>query len=717
MASAGDDGNVLLWTQSDKLIKEFGQDSSDFEDSKETWKLKNACRSNTSEIYDLNWSPNSKFIITGSMDNIARIYNSSNCQCIRQIAEHNHYIQGVAWDPKNEFLATQSSDRSIHIYSLKDKDGLFTLNNYYKFSKSDVSSRKLTSASSSTSTASMSTLQSPKSKIFQNNNLDDDIDNSFHHQPIASPMRPPSHSRKLSTSSTSSIRTIGTTTTTVSPNPLLLQSSSASSVLPIPLPAVRTMESPLINLKQSSIFYHNETLPSFFRRLTFSPDGSLLFTPSGLFKTSSTNSNSNSNLRSNSQSQSSPSIIDLTTNTNTLNNDKEKEKEQERDEISNTVFIYSRAGLNKPPIAHLPGLKKPSVAISFSPIFYKLRKTSVKTQNLKLGIKNINISEGENSSISKLKIHDKENKNSKEEQQPVFKLPYRMIYAVATQDTVIIYDTQQKLPIGIATNLHYAIFTDLSWSNDGNTLLITSTDGFCSVVVFKDGLLGEVYNIDNNVNVYDEKLINNDSLIKNNYNSLPPPPTTPKHIDTFMNHNHNHNIQSFFNSTNTNNESNIISSSSSSSPQKSISDILTPTVSTIPSVVSIGGGFQSLTTPPHTPSTAQVSISSWVNSTQTAVSNNNNNKGRSNSNDNTIRRTDTIIDIDEDIVLISDDEKSTENENGSIIIDNESQNYDNNINNKEYTKQERNIGEKSKDRNQDDKEKKKKRRIVPELIS
>lgn len=36
------------------------------------------CRSSSgAEIYDLAWSPDGLFFITGSMDNVARIYNAS----------------------------------------------------------------------------------------------------------------------------------------------------------------------------------------------------------------------------------------------------------------------------------------------------------------------------------------------------------------------------------------------------------------------------------------------------------------------------------------------------------------------------------------------------------------------------------------------------------------------------------------------------------------
>lgn len=36
------------------------------------------CRSSGAEIYDLAWSPDGVYFITGSMDNIARIYNAQS---------------------------------------------------------------------------------------------------------------------------------------------------------------------------------------------------------------------------------------------------------------------------------------------------------------------------------------------------------------------------------------------------------------------------------------------------------------------------------------------------------------------------------------------------------------------------------------------------------------------------------------------------------------
>lgn len=68
-----------------------------------------------------------------------------------------------------------------------------------------------------------------------------------------------------------------------------------------------------------------------------------------------------------------------------------------------------------------------------------------------------------------------------------------MIFAVATKCSVYLYDTQQKIPFGLISNIHYTRLTDLSWSNDGKVLLVSSTDGYCSIVHFSNGELGKIY--------------------------------------------------------------------------------------------------------------------------------------------------------------------------------------------------------------------------------
>ena len=66
--------------------------------------------------------------------------------------------------------------------------------------------------------------------------------------------------------------------------------------------------------------------------------------------------------------------------------------------------------------------KKPSIAVRWNPVPYKLTTPS-----------------------------------------PFVKLPYRFVYAVTTQDSVYIYDTQQTTPLAYLSQLHYSTLTDIAW--------------------------------------------------------------------------------------------------------------------------------------------------------------------------------------------------------------------------------------------------------------
>lgn len=210
---------------------------------------------------------------------------------------------------------------------------------------------------------------------------------------------------------------------------------------------------------KNAALYANETYTSFFRRLTFAPDGSLLFTPAGQYRTSNFSDGAKT-----------------------------------ADDVINTVYIYTRAGLNRPPIAHLPGHKKASIAVKCSPIFYTMRLTSKPTINI-----TIDTSSAEEAisplpdallSLKPPTTHsameppppaaipspndlirptssprplENDPGASAPGPAPAFALPYRVVYAVATQDAVLVYDTQQMTPITVVSNLHFATFTDLTW--------------------------------------------------------------------------------------------------------------------------------------------------------------------------------------------------------------------------------------------------------------
>ena len=103
-------------------------------------------------------------------------------------------------------------------------------------------------------------------------------------------------------------------------------------------------------------------------------------------------------------------------------------------------------------------------------------------------------------------------------------MPYRYIFAIATEDSVYFYDTQNIRPFGYVTGIHYSNLSDLSWSSDGTALCITSIDGFCSFVYFKQSELGKIYNEpiemhETKENVSDENAnkINDESIVIINF--------------------------------------------------------------------------------------------------------------------------------------------------------------------------------------------------------
>ncbi|KZV54477.1 hypothetical protein F511_18962 [Dorcoceras hygrometricum] len=161
-----------------------------------------------------------------------------------------------------------------------------------------------------------------------------------------------------------------------------------------------------------SHLFHDETLPSFFRRLSWSPDGSFLLVPA---------------------------VKVLVPN-----------------EPGYHIVGWPLDGLRLQilscrPAIMLPGASRPVVAVRFCPVTLKLRgsKTS-----------------------------------------PFFKLPYRLIFAVATLNSLYLYDTESVQPLVVIAGVHYAAITDIAWSPTGNYLALSSQDGYCTLLEFESQELG-----------------------------------------------------------------------------------------------------------------------------------------------------------------------------------------------------------------------------------
>lgn len=105
----------------------------------------------------------------------------------------------------------------------------------------------------------------------------------------------------------------------------------------------------------------------------------------------------------------------------------------------------------------LPGASKPVVAVRFCPMKFKLLGTNTCMILLccsLFGPKSLLLSD---SSFFFLSLFLSLCSAS------LFKLPYRLIFAVATLNSLYVYDTESIQPILVVAGVHYAAITDIAW--------------------------------------------------------------------------------------------------------------------------------------------------------------------------------------------------------------------------------------------------------------
>ncbi|XP_053212128.1 chromatin assembly factor 1 subunit B-like [Panonychus citri] len=321
-ASGDDEGNIFVWKLQDKSGEPMVTGDNDasgsdkklwsgncFEDPDgnnniEDWCLYKTLRGHNEDVVDLCWSPNGQFLLSGSVDNDAIVWDVNKGVRISYLAGHKGYVQGVAWDPADNYIITLSTDRSLRVFNTSSKRLI------YKVYKSAVK-------------------------------IDED------------------------------------------------------------------------KVKMTRLFY-DDTLPTYSRRVCFSPGGELLFAPSG--------------------------VVEL-------------DPDEENFKFTNAVHIFTRNCINKPKYYLSTG---------------NLYNTAVKCCPQRFELK--------------------------QDLANPFPFPYRIIFAVATQESVLLFDTQQIEPFASISNIHYTRLTDISWSDDGRLLMISSTDGYCSFIIFDESEFGIPYN-------------------------------------------------------------------------------------------------------------------------------------------------------------------------------------------------------------------------------
>ena len=110
LATGSDDNTVIIWVQKSRPSA-FG-----LTEEKICWSNHKILRGHSGDVYDLSWNPDSKYLISGSVDNYCMIWNIEKAKCVNRFMDHEHFVQGVSWDPRNKYILTQSSDKSVRFY-------------------------------------------------------------------------------------------------------------------------------------------------------------------------------------------------------------------------------------------------------------------------------------------------------------------------------------------------------------------------------------------------------------------------------------------------------------------------------------------------------------------------------------------------------------------------------------------------------------------------
>src|SRR5688572_13228397 len=59
------------------------------------------------------WSPDGKYLATGSHEKVVRIWDAESWECRSTLVGHQDFVHSIAWSPDGKILATASSDKTV----------------------------------------------------------------------------------------------------------------------------------------------------------------------------------------------------------------------------------------------------------------------------------------------------------------------------------------------------------------------------------------------------------------------------------------------------------------------------------------------------------------------------------------------------------------------------------------------------------------------------
>ncbi|KAI8986936.1 WD40-repeat-containing domain protein [Pilobolus umbonatus] len=119
LASSSDNDNVIIIWELDRNA-ESGSVFGSSEVNHEVWRAVKYLRAHVSDVQDLAWSKDNKYLASCGVDGYVIVWDGSTFEQITKIDQHGGFVKGVAWDPAGNFLASQSDDKMVKIWRTTD---------------------------------------------------------------------------------------------------------------------------------------------------------------------------------------------------------------------------------------------------------------------------------------------------------------------------------------------------------------------------------------------------------------------------------------------------------------------------------------------------------------------------------------------------------------------------------------------------------------------